>query len=894
MAQDRTDKTSAPGGAAASLGVERAGMLAQIVELAAEALPGAEQASVSVFTPQGLATVAASGPLAHQVDELQYRAGEGPCVAAAHQGTVVLVPDLRIETRWPEFTSRLAGHSGVRSMLSLPVRTSSGVAGSLNVSAATAGAFDMVTGRIASALAALAGLAIGAAAQADRAADRVAQLESVFALLVHDLRSGLTVARTAEDFLTGQRDRLDPDGQEALGLLGDELGRQERLLTELVDLVRAELPATRAAPLLPQVQQAVREHRHPVPVRSDPGAAGALVRMHPVRLRRILANLLANADRHAGGATAVYVTCTGQRVEVTVEDAGPGVPSGHRESVFTRLLPSAASPGEQGSHLGLALCRLHTRLAGGDLRVEDRPGGGARFVLLLPTAAAPGTGDRGAAQAPSTGPPLGEAAEAGESVESAESAEHRLAQRLTTVARALLDEPEMTQSLQRLVEVAATNLGPQIYASVSLMHQRGPAYTAATSDERALRADQLQYELGEGPCLEAIGEQDTISVEDLTADARHPGWSRRAAEETGIRSALSLPLGTGGSAGNLGSLNLYSPRQHAFDAETRAAGLALAAQAAIAARGAQTEEQLRAAITTRTVIRQAQGILMERLKTTPDQAFAILSRTSSNTNIKLREIARQLAETGELPTTDLRGDRLPATPSLDERTLQLHAMTRDEAAKAWRDAEAAHRSLTERGSDSPHARQLLELASLRVQIAGDRYAAAVDRLAAAVTLRRAGVDKITGALSRDFGMDALRHEVHRAQRQNTKLAIAFLDVDGLKAINDSRGHASGDAALATVGSQARQRVRDYDLFVRVGGDEFILAFPDATVVHARSRLAEIQAALARHIPPLTVSFGVVELAAGEHLEHLIERADAEMYRHRSRARSQPPKPRPAT
>ncbi len=247
----------------------------------------------------------------------------------------------------------------------------------------------------------------------------------------------------------------------------------------------------------------------------------------------------------------------------------------------------------------------------------------------------------------------------------------------------------------------------------------------------------------------------------------------------------------------------------------------------------------------------------------------------------------------EVVFTALRGDRVLATPSVDERTLQLRAVSRDKAAKAWRTAEAVRRCLAERGSDSLHARQLLELASLRVQIAGDWYAAAVDRLAAAVTLRRASVDELTGALSRDLGMDALRHEVHRAQRQNTKLAIAFLDVDGLKAINDSRGHASGDAALATVGSEARQRVRDYDVFVRVGGDEFILAFPDTTVVHARSRLEEIHAALGRHTPPLTVSFGVVELAAGEQLEHLIECADAEMYRHRSHARSQLPKPRPA-
>ena len=387
MSEDRSEtRSTQPGTAAAQLRVGRAGVLAQIVELAADALPAAQQVSLTVPTPQGLATAAATASLAWQVDAIQYQAGEGPCITAVRDGHIVLVADLATETRWPTFTSRMTGHSGVRSMLSLPVRTSAGVAGSLNASAANAGAFDDDAGRIGSAVAALTGLALAATEEQAHAVNRVAQLESVVALLVHDLRSGMTVASMAEDFLTEQRSRLEPDGQEALDMLGNELARQQRLLTELVELVRAELPSIRAVPLLPQVQQAVRQHRRPVPVQPGPGAAEALVRMHPLRLRRILANLLDNADRHAGGATAVHVACTGVQASVAVEDTGPGVPTEHRESVFSRL---ALSSGEHGSHLGLALSRLHARLAGGDLLVEDRPGGGARFVLLLPTADSP-------------------------------------------------------------------------------------------------------------------------------------------------------------------------------------------------------------------------------------------------------------------------------------------------------------------------------------------------------------------------------------------------------------------------------------------------------------------------------------------------------------------------
>lgn len=359
------------------------GALAEIVRLAGEALPRAEQLSLTVPTPDGWMTAAATGPLARMVDAVQYETGEGPCLAAARQGRTVVVPDLSTETRWPAFTARMAGHAAVRSMLSIPLRIAPGMTGSLNAAASAPGALDDQEG-VGAALATLAGLGLAAGAQRDRADNRAVQLESVVALLVHDLRSGMTVARTAGEFLAGQRHRLDPEGQEALDLLADELVRQHGLLTEMVDLVRAELPSTRAGALLPQVEHVAGEHRRPVAVEQGPGAAEAVVRMHPVRLRRILANLLHNADRHGGGATCVRVVCHGNRASVAVEDAGPGVPAQSREGIFNRLAP--ASTGEQGSHLGLALCRLHARLAGGDLSVEDRPGGGARFVLELPTA----------------------------------------------------------------------------------------------------------------------------------------------------------------------------------------------------------------------------------------------------------------------------------------------------------------------------------------------------------------------------------------------------------------------------------------------------------------------------------------------------------------------------
>ena len=222
-------------------------------------------------------------------------------------------------------------------------------------------------------------------------------------------------------------------------------------------------------------------------------------------------------------------------------------------------------------------------------------------------------------------------------------------ERLAAIARALLHEPDVQATLKRTVTDAASSLNGALYASVTLVLQRRQVETPVYTDDRALRADQLQYEIGEGPCLDAVWEQDTFHIQDMTSEPRYGEWSRRVAAETGIRSSLSLQLFTDPEAAvSLGSLNLYSPRPRSFDPDTRAEATALAAHAAIALESAQTEAHLRSGLVTRTVIGQAEGILMERLKISADQAFALLSRVSQQSNVKLRDVARNLVEVGEI------------------------------------------------------------------------------------------------------------------------------------------------------------------------------------------------------------------------------------------------------
>jgi GAF domain-containing protein len=217
---------------------------------------------------------------------------------------------------------------------------------------------------------------------------------------------------------------------------------------------------------------------------------------------------------------------------------------------------------------------------------------------------------------------------------------------LASVSRELLSEPDVQQTLQRAVDLAAHHLDGHLFASVSIVNPRRRVDTPASTDSRAVQADALQYELDEGPCLDAIWEQETFRIDDLAADTRYPRWSTRVSEEIGLGSSLSFQLFTTGDS--LGALNLYSATPYAFSEIDVLEGAAFAAQAAVALQAARTEEQLRSALTTRNLIGQAQGILMERYCVSAGQAFEMLRRLSQNSNVKLYEVARQVIGAGSL------------------------------------------------------------------------------------------------------------------------------------------------------------------------------------------------------------------------------------------------------
>lgn len=200
-----------------------------------------------------------------------------------------------------------------------------------------------------------------------------------------------------------------------------------------------------------------------------------------------------------------------------------------------------------------------------------------------------------------------------------------------------------------LVEVvrAAVELIPGCdEASISVVLGRRRVTSEAASGDLPQAVDALQEQLQEGPCLDAAYLHATVRVADMATEKRWPTFAPAALAE-GAAGMLSLQLYVKGD--DLGALNLFSRRAGAFTDESEHIGLMFAAHAAVAYSVARREERMTRGLLTQQVIGQAQGILMERHKLTDVDAFAVLVRASQHQNVKLRDLAAQLARSGQWP-----------------------------------------------------------------------------------------------------------------------------------------------------------------------------------------------------------------------------------------------------
>jgi GAF domain-containing protein len=218
-----------------------------------------------------------------------------------------------------------------------------------------------------------------------------------------------------------------------------------------------------------------------------------------------------------------------------------------------------------------------------------------------------------------------------------------------------LGSARVSEFLSELAAWAPQLGGPPMSCSVTLRGEHEP-YTVTSSDDLAIQVDEVQYDQGEGPCLQALGDGTVIYVEDMRRETRWADY-REHAVEAGVRSSLSLPLQVGEDV--IGALNMYSLQPGAFDERLRQGLTVFAAQAAAAltmvlrqARQDETSTQLEQALASRTTIDQAIGILMAEQRCSADDAFALLRSHSQNNNRKIRDLAADLIRrvTGAPPT----------------------------------------------------------------------------------------------------------------------------------------------------------------------------------------------------------------------------------------------------
>jgi diguanylate cyclase (GGDEF)-like protein len=193
------------------------------------------------------------------------------------------------------------------------------------------------------------------------------------------------------------------------------------------------------------------------------------------------------------------------------------------------------------------------------------------------------------------------------------------------------------------------------------------------------------------------------------------------------------------------------------------------------------------------------------------------------------------------------------------RRAEKHGPVGERLIAAFESSEAARAAASEARQRAAHD---------RLRAAADREQAALDRAQAAGEIRRARLDDLTGAYSRETGESAMRQEVERAQRSKHSLVLAYVDIDGLKDTNDRGGYSAGDELLREVATAIQTNLRVHDSIVRMGGDEFVCTFSDMDLGSARKLFAQVEKALSS---AASISVGFASMRADETLEELLAR-----------------------
>jgi signal transduction histidine kinase len=248
----------------------------------------------------------------------------------------------------------------------------------------------------------LAALAAAFNQMVDGVQDRIEREARFASDVAHELRSPLTTLANSATVLDSRRDELPERSQQALDLLTSEIHRFQRMVFDLLEISRLDAGVSNLALAIVTTGELVRNTlasagASEVALDMDDAAAVTYLNVDKRRFERIMTNLIANAERHGGGATRVEVTSDESSVRIAVEDDGPGVSEEDKHRIFDRFARGAATAGTRGrgsgTGLGLALVAEHVKLLDGSVTVEEAAGGGARFVVSLPLAPAELVGD---------------------------------------------------------------------------------------------------------------------------------------------------------------------------------------------------------------------------------------------------------------------------------------------------------------------------------------------------------------------------------------------------------------------------------------------------------------------------------------------------------------------
>jgi hypothetical protein len=207
-----------------------------------------------------------------------------------------------------------------------------------------------------------------------------------------------------------------------------------------------------------------------------------------------------------------------------------------------------------------------------------------------------------------------------------------------------------------IVAEAAEAVPRALAAGLTLIQGDSPPKTLAATHPIVEQVDAIQYDTGEGPCLEAIEDNDLTTSNDLEADDRWPEFCARAVAETEVRSMFGVRIFLGGE--DRGALNFYATEKSAFTELDRGVGAIFSTLASLALQHAleqRRSDNLLTALESSRQIGMAMGILMSSKLLTAEEAFQQLRRASQHLHRRVREVAEEVMHTGELPMVPDRG-----------------------------------------------------------------------------------------------------------------------------------------------------------------------------------------------------------------------------------------------